>query len=143
MAATPANNATLINLDPALFNVSATTGDGTSNVGLNKDGQIRLYSTRTTGVGNTLSISISSGYTITSVVFTFGASTTSQTGALILGSADPIVLASTDLTNVTKTYDSLNITSFSLQNTFLNKSGSTNAQIYILSITITYESVNP
>jgi len=135
MAASPANNASLINLDPVLFNVLSVKGGASNEVGLNKTGQIRLYANRTTGVGNTLSFAIAEGYTITSITFTYGASSNSPTATLTLGAATFSLLAA-DLTNTATTYDSLNINSFSLFNTQFG--GTSNAQIYILSIAITY-----
>jgi len=129
------NNAALINLDPIIFSVTATYGTGTSLVGLNAAGQIRLYGTRADGNGNTLIISVASGYTITGITFTFGASTYTPTGVLTLGST-PSDLVAADLTNTTKAYDTLSIQSFSLKNNTLG--GTSNAQIYIISIEITY-----
>ncbi|HOI84908.1 MAG TPA: hypothetical protein PLP48_02405, partial [Acholeplasmataceae bacterium] len=131
------NNAASINLNPTLFNVLATNGDASALVGLNSTGQIRIYGNRTTGNGNTLSISIGAGYKITGVEFVFGASTNSPTATLTLGTSTQN-LVTADLLNVTKTYSDLDITTFSLQNTQLNPSGSSNAQIYLLSIKITY-----
>jgi hypothetical protein len=135
MAASPANNAALIALDDTLFTVVSIKGDASAEVGLNTAGQIRVYSNRTTGVGNTLQISIASGYTITGVKFVFGASTNSPTATLTLGDT-PTNLVAADLTNITQTYTDLSIGSFSLFST--QNSGSSNAQVYILSIEITY-----
>ncbi|HRX45498.1 MAG TPA: hypothetical protein P5091_05600, partial [Acholeplasmataceae bacterium] len=50
-------------------------------------------------------------------------------------------LVAADLTSTTMTYDSLAIQSFSIQNTQNTGGAGSNAQIYILSIAITYDVV--
>jgi len=47
-------------------------------------------------------------------------------------------LVGADFSNVTKTFSDLSIQSFSLKNTYLNPTGGYNAQIIILSLSITY-----
>jgi hypothetical protein len=136
---TDGNNASSIGLNPDLFTVTAIKNSPNQNVGLNNDGQIRIYTDRNDGNGNILQISIAAGFKITSVVFEFGASTNNPTGKLTLGE-NVYDLSTADLRNVTKKYSDLDITTFSLQNT--QTGGSSNAQIYILSITITYVPIN-
>jgi uncharacterized repeat protein (TIGR02543 family) len=133
------NNAETIKLDPNIFTVTAIKNAPGQNVGLNGAGQIRIYAERNSGNGNTLQISIADGYKITGVEFEFGASTDSPTGNLMLGDST-FDLTTNDLKNTTKTYSELDITTFSLQNT--QTGGSNNAQIYILSIQITYVPIN-
>ena len=133
------NNAETIKLDPNIFTVTAIKNAPGQNVGLNKDGQIRLYGHKDSGNGSTLQISILEGYKITSVVFEFGASTNNATGELKLGS-ETIDLSANDVKSTTKTYTDLDITSFSLQNTHMT-SGDV-GQVWILSIQITYVPVN-
>ncbi|MFU8785802.1 MAG: immunoglobulin-like domain-containing protein [Candidatus Izemoplasmataceae bacterium] len=135
MAAEPENNAATIGLDEDLFTVLSIKNVPSNQIGLNTAGQIRIYADRATGDGNTLSISIAEGYTITKVEFVFGASTNNPTAELILGTTE-YSLVNTDLTNTTLTYDELDITTFTLQNT--DNAGTSNAQIYILQIKITY-----
>jgi hypothetical protein len=139
MEASPANNATLVNLDPAIFTVTSDIGSASVDIGLNKAGQIRLYGERNSGDGNTLTVAIASGYVITDVSITFGSSTYTPTAVYTLGTATSN-LAAADLTNNTITDDSLSITSFSLHNN--TTGGTSNAQIYVLSITITYDVVS-
>ncbi|MGI6730062.1 MAG: immunoglobulin-like domain-containing protein [Bacilli bacterium] len=136
---TDGNNASTIGLDSTLFTVLSVKGGQTNHIGLNKDGQIRLYGQKDSGNGSTLQISIVEGYKITSVVFEFGASTNNATGELKLGS-ETIDLSANDVKSTTKTYTDLDITSFSLQNTHMT-SGSV-GQVWILSIQITYVPVN-
>ena len=50
-----------VGLPDELFNVEAIKNDPSNNVGINKAGQIRLYTDRNTGNGNTLKISITEG----------------------------------------------------------------------------------
>ena len=58
------NNASLVGLDPSIFTVSSTK-TGNNHVGLNKDGDIRIYA------DNTLTVSVSDGYEIISITFDF------------------------------------------------------------------------
>jgi hypothetical protein len=129
------NNASLIGLDPALFNVVTTKGEASVEVGLNASGQIRIYANRQSGNGNTLTISIAQGYIITGIELEFGASTNSPTATLTLGSQENALVAA-DLLNKSHVFSDLNISSFSIKNT--QNSGTSNAQIFILSIIITY-----
>ncbi len=137
MQASPANNAASIGLDASLFTVLSIKNGASIEIGLNTAGQIRLYALRTDGNGNTLSIAIGSGYAITGVEIVFGASTNSPTANLVLGSQTTALIAA-DLLNATKTYSSLDVTSFSLKNTQNTGGTGSSAQIYILSIKITY-----
>jgi hypothetical protein len=137
MQASPANNAASIGLDASLFTVLSLKGGASTEIGLNSVGQIRLYGVRADGNGSTLSISIASGYAIQAVEFVFGASTNSPTANLVLGSQTTALIAA-DLLNATKTYSDLDITSFSLKNTQNTGGSGSNAQIFILSIKITY-----
>ena len=137
MQASPANNAASIGLDASLFTVLSIKNGASTEIGLNTAGQIRLYALRTDGNGSTLSIAIGSGYAITGVEIVFGASTNSPTANLVLGSQTTALIAA-DLLNTTKTYSSLDVTSFSLKNTQNTGGTGSNAQIYILSIKITY-----
>ncbi|MFA5720307.1 MAG: immunoglobulin-like domain-containing protein, partial [Acholeplasmataceae bacterium] len=65
------NNATLIGLDPLLFNVISTPKSGNQHIGLNKSGQIRLYGNSDTN-GNILTITIADGYAISEISYEFG-----------------------------------------------------------------------
>ncbi|MCU0104222.1 hypothetical protein N7603_00910 [Acholeplasma vituli] len=121
------NNATAIKLDPAIFNVVSTLrGVNPIHVGLNTSGQIRLYNSSDT-VGNTLTISIASEYKITSVEFVFGA--TVSNALIMTGTTEQLNGALT--ASGTLTYSGLDVSQFSIQN-------KGTAQIYILSIKITY-----
>jgi hypothetical protein len=122
------NNAELIGLDPSIFDVLSQKGEHDLHVGLNKAGQIRLYAS--SGDGNTLSISIASGYKITGIEFKFGSTGTSA--KVNLGGVEKSISNTKDQTIP---YRDLEISNFSIQNTGTS-------QIYILSITITYVSVN-
>jgi hypothetical protein len=138
MAVSPNNNASLISLDSTLFTVLSIKNGASSEIGLNTAGSIRLYAVRADGNGNTLSVQIVSGYTITGVEFLFGASTNSPTATLMLGSTNNS-LVSADLVSVTKTYADLSIDTFTLQNTQNTGGTGSNAQIWITSIKITYQ----
>jgi hypothetical protein len=138
MQASPANNAASIGLDASLFTVLSLKGGASTEIGLNSVGQIRLYAVRADGNGSTLSISIASGYAIQAVEFVFGASTNSPTANLVLGTQTPTALLAADLLNTTKTYSGLDVTSFSLKNTQNTGGSGSNAQIFIISIKITY-----
>lgn len=138
MQPSPTNNAASIGLDASLFTVLSIKNGASTEIGLNTAGQIRLYAVRTDGNGSTLSIAIGSGYAITGVEIVFGASTNSPTANLVLGTQTPTALLAADLLNTTKTYSGLDVTSFSLKNTQNTGGSGSNAQIYILSIKITY-----
>ncbi|MEY3431418.1 MAG: hypothetical protein RIS53_316 [Bacillota bacterium] len=137
MQASPSNNAAAIGLDANLFTVLSIKNGASTEIGLNTSGQIRLYALRTDGNGNTLSISVASGYTIQGVEIVFGASTNSPTATLVLGSESNALVAA-DLANITKTYSGLSINQFTIKNTQNTGGSGSNAQIYILSIKITY-----
>jgi hypothetical protein len=128
---TSENNASSIGLNATLFTVTSLERDPNPlHVGLNASGQIRLYGASTTN-GNVLTIAIASGYAITNVEIVFGGSGATATGTIQFGSSTANAISS--VLNTTATYDSLDATSFAIKNT----SPST-AQIYILSIKITY-----
>lgn len=136
---TEGNNAALIGLDASIFTVTTsiiTTSTYTNPIGLNKDGSIRLYSDRTTGNGNILSISIQEGYEISNIEFTFGAGKSASDAILSLDNQN-ITLTGTDLTEIVKTYSNISAQTISLQNTFQAETGSN--QIWITSIKITYK----
>jgi hypothetical protein len=132
------NPTSTLNLSSSVFTVSATQGTASTVVGLYSD--LRIYGNRLDGNGNTLTIGVQAGYAITGVKIVFGASTNSATTKLTLGEAVTNLTAVESL-NVTQTYTGLNITSFSMQNTGM-PSGSSNPQVRILSIEITYIPVN-
>jgi len=128
---TDGNNASIIGLDSTIFNVTSIKGSNNLHVGLNSAGQIRLYYSTTT-TKNMMTIAIASEYHITSVAIVFGA--TAGNTKVDLGD-DSYNLSSHS--NTTKTYNGLSISTFSISNV-----NTTNVQVYILSIEITY-SVNP
>lgn len=137
MQPSPTNNSASIGLDASLFTVLSIKNGASTEVGLNAAGQIRLYAVRADGNGNTLSIAIGTGYAITGVEIVFGASTNNPTANLVLGSQTTALIAA-DLLNTTKTYSDLDVTTFSLKNSQNTGGSGSNAQIFILSIKITY-----
>lgn len=131
---TDGNNAAVLGLDATLFTVTSTQRDPSPlHVGLNVAGQIRLYGASTTN-GNVLTITVASGYVITGVEVVFGASGAAATGSIQFDSDAATALSS--VLNETLTFGSLDATSFAIKNT-----STSTAQIYILSITITYDTV--
>lgn len=133
------NQAALLNLDETIFTVLAIQGpDALNNIGVNAAGQIRIYSVRGTGEGNTLKVSIADGGIIKNVEFHFTATTgntvQSTSGLLMLGTEEHN-LNEADLTT-TQTYSDLDITEFSLKNNHMG--GDKNGQIWITKIVITY-----
>jgi uncharacterized repeat protein (TIGR02543 family) len=124
---TDGNNASLINLDPLIFNVISTKRvNSPLHIGLNSAGQIRLYGSSDTN-GNILTITIDSNYVITDISITTG-----TTGNALI-TADSSVLFDGNLPSGTVTYNNLSASSFDIKNT-----NSSTSQIYILSIEITY-----
>lgn len=123
------NNAEIVGLNPLLFNVESTQRvNNPLHVGLNNSGQIRLYGSSDTN-GNILTISIAAGNQITSVKVTYGGTVGN---ALIMMGTDEVFNGALT-SNSSQTFDELNITEFSIKNI-----NSSTAQIYILSIEITY-----
>jgi len=133
------NNASLIGLDPKVFEVMGTVivmPNYSNPIGLNKDGSIRLYSNRDNGEGNTLTVSVAEGIEIQGLKFVFGEHTSPATDAeLILGEKKE-TLNSYQIVNTTLERKDLNINTFSIQNKYQAESGSN--QLWILSIEITY-----
>ena len=130
-AGTVAKNATDIGLDSGVFSVTVNKCDNSTAVGLNKSGQIRLYSGKVgdayNGNGSELVIT-ATGRTIASIKITFG---TVNGGCQV--SAGDTVLGTTTATSSTLEY-TINAESFMLKNVCPNDK----TQVYILSIEITY-----
>ena len=126
---TAGNNAVTLKLDAEVFNVVSTERvNSPIHVGLNQSGQIRLYnSSDANNMGNILTISIAEAYKITGVEFVFGATVTKA--VIMTGTTEQ--LNATLTANSTVTYSGLDVSQFSIQNRGT-------AQIYILSIKITY-----
>jgi len=122
--AADSNNAATIGLDEKVFNVTATKGGNSNNVGLNKSGQIRLYAS--SGEGNTLTIATLNEQNIVSVAITFGSTVGSFTVNDFAGDSS--------VKNSTVDYK-INDTKVAIQNTTTGDS----TQLYILSISITLE----
>lgn len=118
-----ANNAATVGLDADLFTVLADKGANQNLPGLNKANDIRLYADKSTGNGNTITVSIASG-TITSIVLDI-----KQNATFVVKAGE------TAVTEVDGAY-AINATSFSIQNT---TTGAT-TQLQLNKITITYES---
>jgi len=116
--------ATYFNLDDSVWSVVGNKNTPQNNIGLNKDGTIRLYADKNSGDGNMLVVSaLDASYTITTIEIEF--STT--VGAYEVKSGDTVV------TQVDGVY-TINNSSFSIQNV---NTGST-TQVHILSITVCY-----
>lgn len=134
------NHASLVGLDQSIFIVTGTVHKPeeptyqTTPIGLRED-TIRIYST---GIGNTLSIAVRTGYVITGLEINFSYDTNYAKNApaeavLSLDNVEE-TLSANELINTNVLMDELSITGFSLHN---NKTG----QIWISSIIINYETV--
>ena len=115
------NNAAMVGLDTTLFNVTSAKNKASNEVGLNKDGTMRLYANASTQSGTSLTISTLNGQKIVSIEVEFG------------GTVGDITVnedAVTAEANASYTYqvDSTNVT---IQNVT-----ATNVQVWIKSITI-------
>ena len=117
------NNAALINLDADVFNVTTNKNSASNEVGLNKDGEIRLYGNSSEGNGTSLTIDlIDDTKTITSINIVYGTKVT------------PVKIndvTSTPTASSSVTYE-INKNSFYIQNV---TKGNT-YQLYIKSIVI-------
>lgn len=121
MAGDGANNAELVELNPAVFTVIADKGGNSNFPGLNKAKEIRLYADKGTGNGNIITVSITGG-TINSIVLDIKQTTTFVVKA-----------GSTAVTEASGAY-AINGASFSIQNT---TQGAT-TQLILNKITIDY-----
>ena len=126
MAGDGANNAELVELNPAVFTVLATKGDASNLPGLNKVKDIRLYAKSDTGNGNTITVSITGG-TINSIVLDI-----KQTATFV------VKAGSTAVTESSGAY-AINGASFSIQNT--TKGATTQLQLNKITIDYTLEGV--
>lgn len=126
MAGDGANNAELVELNPAVFTVLATKGDASNLPGLNKAKDIRLYAKSDTGNGNTITVSITGG-TINSIVLDI-----KQTATFV------VKAGSTAVTESGGAY-AINGASFSIQNT--TKGATTQLQLNKITIDYTLEGV--
>ena len=120
------NDAATLGLDASIFTVTSDKGAGSNHCGLNKAGQIRLYY-GSNGEGSSFTVTAADGYTIKSIKVTFG----SKIGTCAI-SVDDTVVSTCTTTNTTVEVD-VNSDNFKLKNTH-----STNVQVYITGIEITY-----
>jgi hypothetical protein len=131
---TAGNNAATIGLDSNIFNVLAIKNSQTNFIGLNSAGNMRIYY-HSTGNGAELQFSIATGYEITEVKYIIGG--TSGNARVALDSVTHDYVGS-NIRNTTITHSGLSITSTSIKNI-----NTTNVQIYLLSVEITYIKLNP
>ena len=117
------NNAATIGLDENIFNVTAVKGGNSNNVGLNKEGSIRLYASKADGDGNELTIATKNGAIIQSITVVFGTQKAAFTVNGVEGSAEV-------------TEYSVNSTSVTLKNI---STASDNNQTHFKSITLNVE----
>ena len=122
-----ANNATLLGLDSTIFAVEYVLNDCTAPVGLNKNGDFRIYSKRDTGNGEALVVTASTGK-IVSIKITLNSD--NQTESFVVSAGDTAVTA------VDGVY-TINAASFSIQNVYTGTDS--NKQVRIASIEIVYE----
>lgn len=114
---TGGNDAATIGLDDTIFS-AVSTKTGSNHVGLNKDGEIRLYSKKS----STLTITIAEGYEIVSIKVNGVAASTMEVKA-----GEKVVTA--------------NGTSYDISGKVVSIANSSNSTIKIKSIEITYKAV--
>ena len=90
MAGDGANNAATVGLDATLFTVLSDKGGHSQNVGLNKDGTIRLYAKE--GNGNILSVSMTGG-TIKNIVVKDSVNSKTKGGIMSVKVGENVVTA--------------------------------------------------
>lgn len=115
------NNAAIVGLDETLFNVTTAKNKASNEVGLNKDGTIRLYANAASQSGTSLTIATLNDQKIASIEVVFG------------GTCGDITVngeAATAGANGTYTYQ-VDATSVTIQNVT-----ATNVQVWMKSITI-------
>jgi uncharacterized repeat protein (TIGR02543 family) len=84
------NNAELIGLDPTIFNVITNKGSSSYEVGLNKDGTIRLYSSSGENKGTSMEIKVLEGYIIQAISYSIKASN-SPDANIIVDNGEPVL----------------------------------------------------
>ena len=119
------NDAALVGLDASQWSVIGDKGSTNNNVGLNRDGNIRLYADKASGNGNIMTVSISEG-TIDEITLDIKQNATYEVKA-----AGKVVAATHETTYT------IGASSFSIQNT---TTGDKSTQLQLNSITITYTS---
>ena len=119
------NDAALVGLDASQWSVIGEKGSTNNNVGLNRDGNIRLYADKASGNGNIMTVSISEG-TIDEITLDIKQNATYEVKA-----AGKVVTATNETTYT------IGASSFSIQNT---TTGDKSTQLQLNSITITYTS---
>lgn len=125
------NEASRVGLDDQIFTVIGYKGAGNNNVGLNKAGNIRLYFHE--DGGTKLVVSISEGYQVTGLTFTFLGTT--GDAEIVMGE-EVVTLKDNEHRNESITFEELEINEFSIEN--INES---NTQIWLKSIDIFYKEV--
>ena len=129
---TATGNASNVGLDAIVFSVDAGAGETTNLPGLNKAGDMRLYSLKSaeaTGNGSYFTVSVLDGYEIQYIEIDFAENEQYAT-----------VYAGSDVTNGIDGNYSINSTSFKVENGYVSD-GSVNPQVHINKITIHYISV--
>ena len=121
------NDAATLGLDSSIFTVTSDKNGGNNHNGLNAKGYIALYSVRATGEGTILTIKVT-GATIQNIKITWGAGKN--------GTATFTVNGTESTTSVTDYV--INGDTVVIKNTFCDPSASSNAQLWINSIEITY-----
>jgi len=129
-AGSAASNATMLGLDSSVFTVTSDKKNTSNQVGINKDGTMRLYCSKADGNGCELTIAVAEGCTIKSIKVTLGG-----TVGILQVSSNGNVLGTSNVKNDVLEC-TVNGNSFTLKNT---QGNNTNVQVYIVSIEITYE----
>ena len=131
---TGGNDAALLGLDDELFSVVSEKGAAQQHVGLNKAGDIRIYSVRASGEGNILSVSLTdNSYHITGFTINYG-STVAQAKIVVDGIEK---INEVPTANGFHSLSNLSATAFSIQN--VHTGGSKNLQVYVKTISIDYD----
>lgn len=125
------NNAASIGLDPTIFNVITNKGSASNEVGLNKDGTIRLYSNPGENKGTSMEIKVLEGYIIQAISYSIKASY-SPDANIIVDNGEP-VLYSGYTTGIQ--LDNIGASSVIIHNV-----NDANVQMHISQIEITYTS---
>jgi hypothetical protein len=125
------NNAASIGLDPTIFNVITNKGSASNEVGLNKDGTIRLYYSTGENKGTSMEIKVLEGYIIQAISYSIKAGN-SPDANIIVDNGEP-VLYSGYTTGIQ--LDNIGASSVIIHNV-----NDTNVQMHISQIEITYTS---
>ncbi len=125
------NNAELIGLDSTIFNVITNKGSASDEVGLNKDGTIRLYYGTGENKGTSMEIKVLEGYIIQAISYSIKAGN-SPDANIIVDNGEPVLYSGYTT--------GIQLGNIGASSVIIHNVNDTNVQMHISQIEITYTS---